>query len=217
MSEDVLLAKILSLYIWDTFKKIVTFEDILSLEKPLSDEHEELINASKPWLIELSKCLTIYDKPLQPNAIYAVTKEWLKKFGEFQQIDEHHEQYIKTDESVYTVGIIDHVGLISGNGTKKERIDTVVDYWIYFRNKCWFTGIFIQQLNRNAKSMDRKTNGYELVQLDDFKDTSGTTEGSEVVIALFYPHREKIARCEGFPIQNTLKDRFRLIQILNTI
>lgn len=47
-----------------------------------------------------------------------------------------------------------------------------------------------------------------------FKDTSGTIEGSEVVIALFYPHREKIARCEGFPIQNVLQDRFRLVQIL---
>lgn len=38
---------------------------------------------------------------------------------------------------------------------------------IYFRNKCDITGVFVQQLNRNAKSMDRKTNGYELVQLDD--------------------------------------------------
>ena len=62
--------------------------------------------------------------------------------------------------------------------------------------------------------MDRKTNGYELYQLDDFKDTSGTTDGSEVVIALYYPYREKIARCEGYPIQNVLKKRFRLMQIL---
>jgi hypothetical protein len=62
--------------------------------------------------------------------------------------------------------------------------------------------------------MDRKTNGYELIQLDDFKDTSGTTDGSEVVIALYYPYREKIARCEGYPIQNVLKKKFRLCQIL---
>ena len=62
--------------------------------------------------------------------------------------------------------------------------------------------------------MDRKTNGYELLQLDDFKDTSGTTDGAEVVIALYYPFREKIARCEGYPIQNVLKKRFRLIQVM---
>ena len=57
--------------------------------------------------------------------------------------------------------------MISGSGTKKEKIDLTVDYMIYFRNKCDITGVFVQQLNRNAKSMDRKTNGYELVQLDD--------------------------------------------------
>lgn len=47
-----------------------------------------------------------------------------------------------------------------------------------------------------------------------FKDSSGTTDASEVVIALYFPYREKIARCEGYPIQNVLKDRFRLCQIL---
>lgn len=47
-----------------------------------------------------------------------------------------------------------------------------------------------------------------------FKDTSGTTDASEVVIALYFPYREKIARCEGYPIQNVLKKRFRLAQVL---
>jgi hypothetical protein len=50
-----------------------------------------------------------------------------------------------------------------------------------------------------------------------FKETSDTTDASEVVIALYYPYREKIARCEGYPIQNVLKKKFRLCQILNTI
>ena len=47
-----------------------------------------------------------------------------------------------------------------------------------------------------------------------FKDTSGTTDGSDVVIAIYYPYREKIARCEGYTIQNILKKRFRLLQVL---
>ena len=62
--------------------------------------------------------------------------------------------------------------------------------------------------------MDRKSHGYELYQLDDFKDTSGTTDASEIVFAIYFPFREKIARCEGYRIQNVLKKRFRLIQIL---
>ena len=47
-----------------------------------------------------------------------------------------------------------------------------------------------------------------------FKDSSGTTDASEVVIALYSPYREKIARCEGYPIQNVLKNRFLLVEII---
>jgi hypothetical protein len=214
MSSDILFAKLLSLYIYDTFGEIVTYEDILSLTKPISQKHEDLVEKSMDWLLELEQHLTIYDRALPPNGIYATAKGWLEKHGTFVKLDEHREDYIPDDPDEILEIAIDHVGLISGPGSKKEKIDLTVDYFIYFRNKCYITGIFVQQLNRNAKSMDRKTNGYELIQLDDFKDTSGTTDASEVVIALYYPYREKIARCEGYPIQNILKKRFRLAQVL---
>lgn len=214
MSSDILYAKLLSLYIFDTYGEIVTYEDILSLTKPISDEHLELVKASQDWLYDLQKHVTIYDKALSPNGIYATCKQWLKNFGDFIEIEEHREDYIDNYPDMYKVTVLDHVGLITGPGSKKEKIDLTTDYFIYFRNKCSMTGVFIQQLNRNAKSMDRKTNGYELIQLDDFKDTSGTLDASEVVVGIFYPYREKIARCEGYPIQNVLKKRFRLVQVL---
>jgi len=214
MSSDILYAKLLSRRIFDEYGEIVTYEDILSLTKPISNEHSALVDKATPWLLSLESMMTIYDKALSPNGIYATCKQWLKQFGTFEEIAEHREEYIEDDPNQYRIVIIDHVGLITGPGSKKEKIDLTTDYLISFRNKCNVTGIFVQQLNRNAKSMDRKTNGYELIQLDDFKDTSGTTDASEVVIALFFPYREKIARCEGYPIQNVLKKRFRLCQIL---
>lgn len=214
MSSDILFAKILSLYIFDTYGQVISYQEILSLTEAISDEKFFYIEQSRDWLLNIQKHVTIYDKALSPGGIYATCKEWLKGFGTFVQIDEHREDYIDNDPNRYKVAILDHVGLISGQGSKKERIDLTVDYFIHFRNKCSLTGVFVQQLNRNAKGMDRKTNGYELIQLDDFKDTSGTTDGSDVVIALYYPYREKIARCEGYPIQNVLKKRFRLLQVL---
>ena len=194
MSSDILYAKILSRYIWDAFSEVVTYEDILSLTKPLSESHENLINLSMSWLDSISNKLIIYDKALTPNGIYATCKEWLRQFGEFVEVGEHKEEYIDNYPDMYRVVLIDHVGLISGTGSKKEKIDLVADYMIYFRNKCGITGVFVQQLNRNAKSMDRKTNGYELIQLDDFKN-------------------HMIFRNKN-PIQNILKKRFRLIQII---
>ena len=214
MAADVLYAKLLSLYIFDTFNVVLTFEDILSLTTPISDEGEDYINKSIPWLESIETKIKIYDKALTPAGIYVTCKDWLKHFGYFEAIDEHTENYVDKDEDRYKIVILDHVGLLSGPGSKKEKIDAVADMLIYFRNKCSITGIFIQQLNRNAKGMDRKNSGYELVQLDDFKDSSGTTDASEIVIALFFPYREKIAKCEGYPIQNILKKQFRLGQIL---
>ena len=214
MAADLLYANLISRYIWDEYHEIVTYEDILSLTKPISDSQENLVNLARGWVETLSEHLTIFDKALTPNGIYKTCVNWLSQFGTFVQVDEHTENYISDDPSRYKIVLIDHVGLISGSDAKKIRIDTVVDTFIYLRNKCGLTGVFIQQLNRNAKGMDRKTNGYELIQLDDFKDTSGTTDGSEVVLALYFPYREKIATCEGYPIQNVLKKRFRLTQIL---
>lgn len=213
MSKDALYAKLTALYLWDRFKIIVPYKEILSMNDIISDEKYALILQATDWLEELDSILTIYDKSLTPNAIYATCKEWLSSFGSFIKLDEHKEEYVPQDNR-YKVVITDHVGLIGGTGSKKERIDTVADYMIYFRNKCEITGIFVQQLNRNAKSMDRKLNNYELIGLEDFKDTSGTTDASEVVLALYFPYREKIARCEGYPIQNVLKKRFRLLQVL---
>lgn len=213
MSKDALYAKLTSLYLWDNFEIIVPYKEILSMSDIISEERYNMILKATNWLEELDTTLTIYDKSLAPNAIYATCKEWLSGFGTFTKLDDHREEYFPNDDR-YKVTIWDHVGLIGGTGSKKERIDTVADYAIYFRNKCDMTGIFVQQLNRNAKSMDRKLNNYELIGLEDFKDTSGTTDASEVVIALYFPYREKIARCEGYPIQNVLKKRFRLIQVL---
>lgn len=213
MSKESLYAKLVSLYIYDKYKIVIPYKEILSMQETISDYKYDLILSCQEWLEKVDSVLTIYDKSLIPTAIYATLKGWLSEFGEFIHVNEHKENYIPKDGR-YKVAIWDHVGLISGPGTKKEKIDTVVEYGIYFRNKCDLTGIFVQQLNRNAKSMDRKTNGYELIGLDDFKDTSGTTDASEVVIALYFPYREKIARCEGYPIQNVLKKRFRLTQVL---
>jgi hypothetical protein len=166
MSKESLYAKLLSLYIYDTFGRIITYKEILSMDAIISDEDYEYVKNSQEWIKSLDQYLMIYDKALPPLAIYATCKEWLSTLGRFIPIDDHREDYVPNDEG-YKIVIWDHIGLVGGPGSKKEKIDTVADYAIYFRNKCEITGVFIQQLNRNAKSMDRKLNGYELIGLDD--------------------------------------------------
>lgn len=214
MSKEVLFAKLISRYIWDTYKVVVTYEDILSLTDTISDEKYEYIKKSLDWIKKLDSLMTVYDKPLSPSGIYGTCKDWLRTHGEFTQLGEHKELYEEFNPESYKIVLLDHVGLIGGTDSKKVKIDTVADYMIYFRNKCNITGVFVQQLNRGVSSVERKTNGFELIGLEDFKDSSGTTDASEVVIALYSPYREKIARCEGYPIQNVLKNRFILVEVI---
>lgn len=214
MSESVIFAKILSRHIYDEYGEVVTYEDILSLNHTISEHHYALVNDASEWLSKLAEKITVYDKSMSPPAIYATCKEWLKQFGEFVTVDEHKENYIDLCPGKRKYGIIDHVGLIGGAGSKKEKIDTVADYGIYFRNKCSMSWVYVQQLNRGISATDCKLNGFEQVGLQDFKDSSGTTDASEIVIALYSPYREKLATCEKYPIANVLKDRFILIEII---
>ena len=167
MSSEVLYAKILSLYLFDTFDKVISYKTILSLNEIISDDDYNCVEKGLEWLRTIEKSFTIYDNALTPAGIYATCKSWLKEYGEFFEIKEHKEDYREYDSNAYKVVIIDHISLIAGPDSKKAKIDTVCDYMIHFRNKCNITSVIIQQTNRNSKSMERKNSGYELLQLDD--------------------------------------------------
>ncbi len=214
MSSSVVFSKLLSLYIYDNFKVVMNYEEILSLTNTLSDEKYEYVKKGLEWLEKIQHYITIYDKALTPQGVYATCKEWLKKFGQFVQLGEYKEDYIETDDTSYKIVLADHIGLLAGEGTKKQKMDLLADYFIYFRNKCSITGVFIQQLNRNSKSVDRKTNGYELLDTSDLSDSSGPTQAAETIILIYYPYREKVARVEGYSIQNGLKHKGRVLQIV---
>lgn len=219
MSAEVLLAKLLSLYIYEKWGKIVSYGDILSLGTTLSDDVYELIQQAKPWLNEFEKCCEIIDKPVTAKGLYAVCKEWSKQFGRYQETEKTgeyvKEDYIPNNPEQYLIVVVDHIKLLSvaSGHLPKQEIDEACDYLIHFRNKCYMNINIVQQLNRNFKSMDRRNSENSLIGLEDLSDSSGPAQAAESVIAIYYPFREKRAKCEGYDIRQ-LKEKFRLIQIL---
>lgn len=173
MSAEVLLAKLLSTYIYEEYDKIISYGKILSLTEQLSDEDWEIIQKAKPWLEEFESLCEIIDKPVNAKGLYAICKEWSKKFGTYEEIEKTDDyvkvNYIPKDSEQYLIVLVDHIKLlaVSPGHTSKQEIDEACDYLIHFRNKCAFNVNIIQQLNRNFKSMDRRQNGYQLLQLDD--------------------------------------------------
>jgi len=82
--------------------------------------------------------------------------------------------YEENDPNLYTIIIVDHVGLIrlQSGMSKKENIDKLSSHFVWFRNICSFSPIIVSQFNRDLGKTDRmKFSGEELQPtLEDFKD-----------------------------------------------
>lgn len=211
MSSEALFAKLLSLYIWDTYKEVVSFDEIMSLTSPVSDETFKLIVDAKAWLETIEKRITVIDKALTPDQIANVLRKWNSKYGKFIDLENNQEDYIAYNKNMYKIVILDHVKLIVGGN--REAIDKTCNEFIYYRNKCNITGVFVQQANRQMKSMDRRNGGFQLLQMDDMSESSGPGQASEIVIGIFHPNREKMNKIDNYNVK-ILKDRVRCIQIL---
>jgi len=215
MSAEILMAKLLSIYIWEKFHKEISFEQLLSLHSNIQEDDYEYIKKSKSWLIEVEKRIEVIDKPISPGGVYRKTHEWLDQFGTFEKLDEYKVKYTKNDPELYMFAIVDHVRLLSSgkeSGTK-SKIDEFCDYAVSLRNQTGMSWFIVQQLNRGFKSMDRRSGGYQLLQSDDLSDSSGPFQSAEIVLGIFDAYREKMKNCEGYRV-DSLMDTFRLLQVL---
>lgn len=218
LSDEVLFAKLLSLHIWEKYGNELSYEDILSLTGEISDKDLELIIKEESWLRQAESRITIVDKQVSAIAVYAILKEWHKKFGKFEDLNDYSEIYIPNDPEQYLIIILDHIKLLLAQNTAKEEIDLCCNYLISFRNKCNDTVCIVQQLNRGFKSMERRNSNHTLPELQDFSDSSGPTQAAELVITIFDPYREKMKSCQGYSVDQLnnlkiigiLKNRFGL-------
>lgn len=213
MSSEVLLAKLLSLYLWDNYGQVITFEEILSLTSEISEEKLAYIYDAKAWMDTVEQYITIIDNPISPEQGSVILRMWNEKFGKFIQVDENQEVY-KSDFEGLKIVVTDHVSIMKNNGKgTKNTIDEWCKEYINYRNLCGITGVLVQQANRNFKGMDRRLNDMGLFQLDDLKDSSDTAQASEVVIGIYNPHREKLNKVNKYNVK-ILEDRIRVVQVM---
>lgn len=220
ISAETLLAKLLSLHIYETYNREISYKKLLSRTKlsRLTEEDYQIVLESKVWVEKVEKILYIYDKALTSDGFYAVTKSFAESHGEFINVDEREERYIAQNPDLFVLGIIDHVSLIKSKAgqTKKDAIDTVCSEAIYFRNKCDYSFVLLQQLNRTSGSMDRRKAELQEIELQDLKDTAGPSEAADVVLAIFFPHREKMSTYRKYKIGQGFREAFRsLITLKN--
>ena len=216
MSAEVVLTKLLGLYIFDTFGEELSYKQILSKQNILSDEHNEIVQKCRGWLdVVLSTHLIIHDKGLNADILYASLSTILETLGKTTET-EHQKLYQFNDPDQQVYIYIDHISLMrkSSGRSKKEEIDLASNYLVTFRNRCKVSPIVIMQSNRTGMSMDRRNANMIEPQLEDIKDSGGPSEDAEIVLAVFYPHREKMATYRGYKIAKCLEAKFRSIVCL---
>lgn len=219
MASNVLLTKLLSMYIYEYYNIKLSYNKILSLSESLDDSSYELLQDCKEWITKVSNILEIVDKPVVPKAIYAKTMEWMEKFGKFESSDTYREKFVYNNPDQHLIVVVDHIALLASSensSSKKNKIDEACDYMIALRNKANITFCIVQQLNRGFKNMQRRTEGggiYSFIQLDDLADSAGPGQSSEIVLAIFDAYRERQKTCRGYDV-SALKDSFRLLQVI---
>ncbi len=216
MTAEMLLAKLMSMYIYDTYGVVISYSSIFSREEILSDAYFEYVEASREWIEKVLKHLVIYDKSLSSKGLYAHLSSYAEANGTFvENPNGISTTYVPKIADQLVLVVIDHVWLmrpVTGQ-TKKDMVDEAAEFLVTFRNKCGYSPVAIQQLNRTGLGMDRRKEGMQLPELQDLKGTGGVAEAAEIVIALFNPARQKMNNWEGYDIKK-LKDRIRGICIL---
>lgn len=216
MSAEMIYAKLLSMYIFETYGIELSTKQLLSRKKNyrLSDEHYRIVKECEPWLKKVEKILTIYDKSLSAGSLYTILMKDLENHGRFEETSGRKIYYPNNEKLIHLV-VIDHLSLVrrSEGRTLKEEMDLISSYLVTLRNMCKISPLVIMQANRNSTSMDRRKEGLNNLRIDDTKDTGAPAQDSEIIISIFNPHREKLATYRGYDIKQ-LGPNFRSITVL---
>lgn len=224
MSSELLLAKLMCLYMYEEFGVVISYTELMSWETILSDEKYEYIQKSKAWLSEISNNLLIFDKALTAKSFYRTVKGLLEEWGTFTKSEDgRRELYHKYNPEQYVIVVVDHVGLCvpETGSTKKQEIDTISQYAVGLRERCQVSFFMLQQENRNSSNMDRRKMDMTECSSEDLKDTGNTYNDCEVCIGVYHPLKHKLKNHRGYPIITDvgsdfkgLRDRYRSLCLI---
>lgn len=174
LSAELLLAKLLCLYIYEEFDYVISYRDLMSWKDILNDESYQYVLKGRAWLDSISDKLVIYDKTLTSKSFYNTTLNFLSEYGEFKESEDGRRKiYIEKDPEQLIEVIIDHIGLVrpSDGRSSKEEMDLVSSYMVTLRERCHVSFVVLQQENRNASDTDRIKMGMSECSLDGLKAT----------------------------------------------
>jgi hypothetical protein len=217
MNEISLYLKLLSIHVFLTEGRILSFKEITSKKKDyiLSDEDYKILSKYRPWLDEISNHLEIYDKNVTAKGAYKQIKLRLEQVGKFTESD-NRIIYTPNDPDLIYNFIMDHVGLltVSTGHSLKSEIDEYSSMCVYFREKTGASFTNVQQANREQGNIERFKANKSAFTINDAKDTGNTVQDCNVFLAVYNPKRDGLSSYQKYLIKDNLESRFRSIMCL---
>lgn len=215
MSAEEVVARMLSMHIFDTFHVELSPNQIYSREKGyiLSGKNYEYVIKALDWYEKVEKSWTIYDKNVSAGGLYKRILNDLEKYGHFEESENRKVFIWDNPQMMYVIGL-DHVSLLyqSNGHSLKEEIDLASNYLKTIRNYGPFI-VCLQQTNRTQGSMDRRQQGMNNFVLGDLKDSANPSQDCDIVLAVYNPNKDRLNTYRGYDIKQ-LGGRFRTITTL---
>lgn len=213
MGEEQILAKLLSIYLYETYGEIISFKEIFSRGKGviLSDDKYELIQKCRPILELFQDRIIFHSGALNHDSYKRTLEKDLKMFGTFKE----GKYYPFNSEQIVGV-IIDHMNLIGayGGNDKKTEMDTISKLSVYYRNGCKILSpIHVMQLNRNSYGQERLKQGLQEPDESDFKDSGSILEDSMIALLMFSPTKARLSSHNKYDIK-TLGSNYRSLKCI---
>lgn len=201
MGEEQILAKLLSIYIYEHYGVEISFKEIFSRGRDtiLSDENYYLIKECRPILEMFQERITFVPGPLNAETFDKAVMDYLKNYGTF-----NGNTYTPNNPKQILGVVVDHLSLVrASNGrSKKEEMDLISNHGVSFRNKCRIlTLIFLMQLNRNQYGNERlKNESLREPDESDLKDSGTMMEDCHIALLMFSPVKAKLGTHRGYDI-----------------
>jgi len=218
MSELSMFIKLMSIYIFETFGKKLSYKEILSRKRGyiLNDEGYNMVMQCKDWIEKVESKIEFYDKNVSADSLYAILCDRLEKCGHFSET-ETRKIYIPNNPNLLYVIVLDHIGLVrpKAGRTIKQEIDLVSSYLVTLREMCNISPVVIQQANREQGNQARIQAGMTAFSINDAKDSGNTVNDANVMLAIYDPFKMSQKSHRGYKIDE-MHGRFRTCQVLKS-
>lgn len=175
--------------------RVITPDLLLGWSGRITPEDRQLIEGYRDYFVGLEQRLHVYEEDLTPNKYHDILMQHALANGTFAvagRFISECEGYVPHNPNKIVMPIIDTINLgdqDSEHVTVKSTIDRISRINVWFRNKCGFSPIVIQQFNAEISAVDRGRYGIKTPLLRDFEDSKRTTKDANVVYGFFDPMR----------------------------